>query len=98
MLQRRKDYFTALHVACVREFPLTINALIGLGADVNAVAAQDMMPLLVIHQKMQDRDIAELAEEKDALSMIFAALEARCVISCNAPLAWNASSILLPTF
>lgn len=75
--QRRKDYFTALHVACTREFPRTVNTLIGLGADVNAVAANDMMPLLIVHNKLQTRDTVDTARERETLQAMFAALQAR---------------------
>lgn len=43
--QRPSDFFTALHVACSRAHMDLVACLIDLGADVNAVAKQDVMPL-----------------------------------------------------
>lgn len=43
--QRHTDWYTALHVACERGlYPLAV-CLVALGADVNAVAKDDVMPL-----------------------------------------------------
>ena len=43
--QRRKDWRTALHVACRRGLADLAAGLLDLGADANAVAAGDVMPL-----------------------------------------------------
>ena len=43
--QRRSDWRTCLHVACARGLRDLATALVALGADVNAVARDDVMPL-----------------------------------------------------
>lgn len=43
--QRCKDWYTALHIACERGLYALAVCLISLGADVNAVAKDDIMPL-----------------------------------------------------
>ncbi|KAJ1447427.1 hypothetical protein M885DRAFT_542773 [Pelagophyceae sp. CCMP2097] len=42
---RRGDYHTAMHVACARGLRALVACLVGLGAEVNAVALDDVMPL-----------------------------------------------------
>ena len=43
--QRRQDFFSALHVACLRNFVRVAVRLIALGADVNSVGRESVMPL-----------------------------------------------------
>lgn len=43
--QRRPDWYTALHIACERGLYALAHCLVTLGADVNAVAKDDIMPL-----------------------------------------------------
>jgi hypothetical protein len=44
---------------------------------VNAVAANDMMPLLIVHNKLQTRDTVDTAHARETLEAMFAALESR---------------------
>ncbi|CAK4390135.1 unnamed protein product [Aphanomyces euteiches] len=43
--QRKRDLFTPLHVACAKNFLGVASILVMYGADVNAIAKEDLMPL-----------------------------------------------------
>jgi len=43
--QEGKDWMTALHIAVRRQFIVTVSFMLSVGADVNAIARHDVMPL-----------------------------------------------------
>ena len=57
-----KSYETALHVAIRRQLPSTVAMLINLGADVNAVASHDSMPLPMAKVSLK---MAEMTQDKE---------------------------------
>ena len=71
-LQHRTTWMTALHIATRRAFPITVTNLLTLGADMNAVAEGDLMPLL-----LADR----IDDGLECKADIIAALERRYCLS-----------------
>ena len=57
-----KTYETALHVAVRRQLPSTVSMLINLGADVDAVANHDSMPLPMAKVSLK---MAEMTQDKE---------------------------------
>ena len=60
---RRIDYWTALHLACARGLHRLAEVLVDLGADVNAVAKDDIMPL---HCANENKPILQLLRKHNA--------------------------------
>ncbi|OWZ12217.1 hypothetical protein PHMEG_00014654 [Phytophthora megakarya] len=69
--QRKSDLYTALHVACCKNlFPIAY-LLVLYGADVNAIAADDSMPLACAHNAGQTRALSEEDNRQKELLVSF---------------------------
>ena len=64
--QRRTDWFTALHVACERGLYALAVCLVTLGADVNAVARDDIMPIHCAEKAPDPAPFLELLRKRGA--------------------------------
>eukprot|EP00644_Phytophthora_capsici_P016183 jgi/Phyca11/115369/e_gw1.28.201.1 len=76
--QRKSDLYTALHVACCKNLYPIAHLLVLYGADVNAIAADDSMPLACANSIGQMKTLTtEEQQQKDLLVSFLVANQAR---------------------
>ncbi|KAL3669748.1 hypothetical protein V7S43_005129 [Phytophthora oleae] len=76
--QRKSDLYTALHVACCKNLYPLAYLLVLYGADVNAIAADDSMPLTCANNIGQMKTLTkEEQEQKELLVSFLVANQAR---------------------